>query len=296
MAFKKAERKRVKLRLALAGISGSGKTWSSLLLATGMGGKIALLDTEKRGELYAEDFDYEIEELSAPFSPARYIEKIKEAERNGFDILIIDSLSHAWVGDGGVLSIVERSAKTFSEGWKTGTPQHNALVETIIQSKMHIIITLRTKADYVMETNEKGKMVPRKVGTAIVQRDNLDYEFTVFMEIGGDNVAHFSKDNTRLYHNQYLAPTKEMGAKFMEWLNTGKSAEDIKQEEDQEKLKAFSLVVDSLISAESLDDLKDKFIKAHKDYESNAELLAKLTQTKDSRKAELMDGQSQSIT
>lgn len=247
MSFKKAERKLAKLRLGICGPSGSGKTWSSLLLATGISTKIALLDTERRGHLYAKDFDFDIEELDAPYSPDRYIEKIKLAEKEGYEVLIIDSLSHAWVGDGGVLSIVDKSGDTFTKGWKIATPKQNALIDTIITSKMHIIVTMRSKTEYVLEANEKGKMAPRKVGLAPVQRDGLEYEFTMFMDMN-EKMAHVTKDNTNLYNHEYVQPSLEMGEKILEWLLDGRTKEEIAEQERLEK----EAVNDKLIDAENI--------------------------------------------
>ena len=231
--FKKSERKLIKLRLGICGPSGSGKTWSALLLATGIGGKIALIDTEKRGHLYSDYFEYDISELNAPYSTERYIERIKEAEKLKYNVLIIDSLSHAWVGDGGVLSIVENSTptgkSTFSNGWKNATPKQNALIDAIITSNIHIIITLRSKTEYVIENK-----VPHKVGTAPVQRDGIEYECTMFMDMNSDNFAKITKDNTRLFGQQTIKPTVEMGESIKSWLMEGKSIEDLYSEELEE--------------------------------------------------------------
>lgn len=228
MQIRKAERKKAKLRLGMAGASGSGKTWGALEIATGMGGKIGMIDTESgRGELYGEDFDYDIIRLDSPYSPSRYVEAIKSFERSGYSVLIIDSLSHAWSGEGGVLSIVEKAGGQFQSGWKIGTPQQNLLIDTIIHSPLHIITTLRTKTEYVVEKNEKGKNEPRKIGLAPIQRDQLEYEFTVFMTLSQDHIAHITKDNTKLYDQQFVKPSKEMGAALMTWLNEGLDASEI---------------------------------------------------------------------
>lgn len=259
--FNKAQRKKAKLRLSIAGLSGSGKTWSALEIATGMGGKIALIDTEAgRGELYGENFNYDTAAISAPFSPEKYIEAIKKAELLGYDILIIDSLSHAWVGDGGVLSIAEKAGGGFQTGWKDATPKHNALVEAIIQSKMHIIVTMRSKADYVVELNEKGKHAPRKVGLAPVQRDGLEYEMTMAMDINHQNIAHITKDNTQLYNQQYIKPTKEMGAQLMEWLNTGIDLEKQFQE------VMLPEIIEQINATKDDIELKTVFTEVYKKY------------------------------
>lgn len=107
--FKKAERKRIFVKMALCGVSGSGKTYSALLLAQGLGGKIAMIDTENgSGELYSDLCEYDAAQLEPPFSPMKFINAIKEAEAEGYNVLIIDSLSHAWSGQGGILEMVEK--------------------------------------------------------------------------------------------------------------------------------------------------------------------------------------------
>ena len=265
MLIRKAERKKAKLRLGISGISGSGKTWSALEIAKGMGGKIGMIDTEAgRGELYGNNFDYDIIRLDAPYSPDRYIEAIKAFEKAGYDILIIDSLSHAWVGEGGVLSIVDRAgADKFGSGWKTATPMQNHLVDTIINSKMHIIATLRVKSEYVVEVNSKGKNAPRKVGMAPVQRDGLEYEFTVFMDMNNDgNIAHVTKDNTNMYNQQYLKPSPDMGAKLMEWLNTGIDAKD------HFKTVVIPQLIDSISACKDEIELKDVYAKAWRSHQA----------------------------
>lgn len=107
--FNRAERKKAFLKIAITGVSGSGKTYSALQLAQGLGGKIAMIDTENgSGELYSSLCDYDVAPMSAPFSPEKYIEYIHEAEQAGYSVLIIDSLSHAWAGEGGLLEFVDK--------------------------------------------------------------------------------------------------------------------------------------------------------------------------------------------
>jgi hypothetical protein len=262
MQIRKAERKKAKLRLGISGASGSGKTWSALEIATGMGGKIGMIDTESgRGELYGNDFQYDIIRLEAPYSPDRYIEAIKTFEKSGYDIVIIDSLSHAWTGEGGVLSIVEKNGGQFQNGWKVGTPKQNALVDALINSKMHILITLRVKSEYVVEKNEKGKNEPRKIGLSPVQRDGLEYEFTVFMDIDNQqHIAHITKDNTKLFDQQYIKPSKEMGIKLMEWLNNGVDM----RERFVNVLLPWAII--QLNNCQSLTELKEQFSTFYNQY------------------------------
>lgn len=228
--FRKAERKQAKLRLALCGPSGSGKTYSALLIAQGLapGGRIALVDTERgSGELYADLTAYDVAPLEPPYTPARYIELIRAAETAGYAVLILDSLSHAWTGEGGVLDMHDKAAAASRSGnsfaaWREVTPQHNALVDAIIGAGLHIIATMRTKTAYDLADDGNGKKKPIKVGLAPVQRDGMEYEFTTVMDLSVDShVATATKDRTRLFDGQHFVPTTETGAALRDWLETG---------------------------------------------------------------------------
>lgn len=223
--FKKAQRKAAKLRLALVGPSGSGKTYSALVIAKGLGGRVALIDTERgSGELYSHLYEYDAAQLNPPFAPEKYIEGIKAAEAERYDILIIDSLSHAWSGEGGVLDLHDRASKSVRNSfaaWREVTPQHNALVDSILASSCHVIVTMRTKTAYEV-TNENGKTKVAKVGLAPVQRDGLEYEFTVVMDLSVDgHVANASKDRTGIFDGQHKVPDENMGRSLKYWLDGG---------------------------------------------------------------------------
>jgi len=197
MTFVKATKHEAKLRLALAGPSGSGKTYTALQLATHLGGPIAVVDTERgSARKYADLFTFDVLELDS-FHPERYIEAIHDAEDAGYAILILDSLSHAWFGKEGALELVDKAAKrlaaTYRSGkedsfaaWREVTPIHNSLVDAMVQSRLHLIVTMRTKTEYVVETKD-GKTAPRKIGLAPIQRDGLEYEFDVFADLDQDN-------------------------------------------------------------------------------------------------------------
>ncbi len=248
--FTKAERKKAKLRLALCGPSGSGKTYSALLLAQGLapGGKIALIDTENgSGELYADMTDYDTATLRAPFTPDRYIGLIRGAEQAGYDVLIIDSLSHAWAGDGGILDMHDKATAASKTGnsftaWREVTPQHNALVETLLSADLHVIVTMRTKTAYDL-VDDGGKKRPIKIGLAPVQRDGMEYEFTVVLDLSVDgHVATATKDRTRLFDGKHFIPKPETGASLREWLDVGKDA----REESQRLLDSLKGKVDAI--------------------------------------------------
>lgn len=214
-AFHKADKKQSKLRLALIAPSGFGKTYSALRIAKGLGGKTAVLDTENgSADLYAKDFEYDVATMVGSFEPNRYIKVIQLAEEAGYDNLIIDSLSHAWVNlleqQG---AIADKSGNSWA-AWRKITPEHNKLVDTIIQSKLNIICTLRAKSDWVVN---EGK--PVKVGLAPQFRDGIEYEFTTVFDLDASHNGHCSKDRTKLFDNKITPMTEEVGISLNKWLN-----------------------------------------------------------------------------
>ena len=191
--------------------------------------KICVIDTENgSGSLYVGTVvggtrigEYLAIALEAPFSAARYLEAIEAAEDAGVEFLIIDSLSHAWSGEGGLLDMQANIAKRSGNGytaWRDVTPLHNKLVDKILQCPMHVAATLRTKTEYVIEDNGQGKKAPRKVGMAPIFREGLEYEFSVFFELAQDHSAAATKDRTGLFDGQYFVITPDTGAKIAGWL------------------------------------------------------------------------------
>lgn len=228
--FKKAERKQAKLKIAVTGPSGSGKTMSSLKLAAGIGKRIALIDTENHSaSLYADhkdiDFSFDVLPIEAPYTVAKYMEGIEAAEAAGYDVLIIDSLSHVWAGDGGLLakkeSLDQRGGNSFSN-WAGITKEHESLKAKILSCGIHLICTMRSKQDYVLEVTDKGKSAPRKVGLAPIQRDGMEYEFTTVFDIAMDHHASISKDRTGLFDNMIEKLNKAHGEKLVKWLGGAK--------------------------------------------------------------------------
>lgn len=222
--IRKAERTRSKLRLGISGPAGSGKTMSALKLAKGLGGKVCLIDTENgSGDLYAHLYDYDIITLRAPnYAPKNYLEAMKAAEDAGYDVIIIDSLSHAWVGVGGLLDQVDKKQGNSFTAWRDITPQHNALVDAMLTSPKHIIATMRAKTEYGTDTDKNGKMVVKKLGLAPVQREGMDYEFTVMMDVNQEHYATVSKDRTNMFASEVFQVNEDIGKRLLEWLNDGK--------------------------------------------------------------------------
>lgn len=276
--FKKAERKQAKLRLALAGPSGSGKTYSALLIAKGLGGKIAVLDTEKgSASLYSDLVEFDVVDLTAPFTPERYIEVIAAAEASGYDTLIIDSYSHEWTGPGGCLEDNERLAHSKFKGntwaaWNETTPRHRKLTNKILGSSLHIICTMRSKTETVQ--GEGKKII--KLGMKSEQRDGTDYEFTVVLDVSHDtHEAVASKDRTRLFGG-YEVITEETGRKLIAWLSGGTSVKD----------QLVDLIAD-ISSAKDIETLQSAYNAAYSTARGDDDAIARIVAAKDKRKAQL---------
>ena len=254
--FKKAERKQAKCRVALTGPSGSGKTYGALLIAKGMGGKIAVIDTERgSASLYSDLLEFDTLELNPPYSPEAFIEAIHAAEKAGYGTLIIDSMTHEWDGSGGCLEINDNMANAKFKGntwaaWSETTPRHRAFVDAILQSPCHIIATMRSKTDTVQG---EGKKVV-KLGLKTVQRDGMDYEFTTVLDLTHENkFATASKDRTGLFKESAVI-TAATGKKLLDWLNSGAvvAAEPAKVKDDS----SFRSCRDALESAKTIAELQ----------------------------------------
>lgn len=287
MQIRKAERKKAKLRLGIAAPSGAGKTYSALLLAFGLGGKVGLIDTEHgSGDLYAHLGDYDIIGIEAPYTVAKYLQAIKAFETAGYSTIIIDSLSHAWAGDGGLLDkqgkIADSGKTNGYAAWRTITPEHNSLVEAMLRSPAHIIATMRAKQEYVLETNDKGKQVPKKVGLAPVQRDGMEYEFTVMLDIDMNHTASASKDRTSIFDGRYFKVCQDTGMELLAWLESG-----VEPPKVDEKLLADHMA--AIEGADSMETLFKAFSAAYKTAEAikDSHAMALFSDAKDARKAKL---------
>ncbi|EXS26785.1 AAA domain protein [Acinetobacter sp. 742879] len=223
--FQKAERKQAKLRLALSGPTGSGKTESALKLAAGIGGRIAVVDTEdSSASLYADRYDFYAANLTPPYTPEKFTAAIKAAEQAGFDILILDSITHEWSGTGGCLEIVDTLTKGKFKGnswaaWSEVTPRHRKFIDAILHSSIHIIVTLRSKMDTI-QTETNGKKKVEKVGMKSEQRDGIEYEFTTVLDLNADHFANATKDRTHIFTEPMMI-NEGTGVCLREWLLSG---------------------------------------------------------------------------
>lgn len=223
--------------MGLQGVSGSGKTYSALLLANGLvkdWDKIAVIDSENHSaDLYAHLGDYSVVQIGPPFSPAKYIEAIEICEAAGMEVIIIDSISHEWEGQGGIIDLHSNMMGNSFTNWSKVTPLHNGFVNKILQSPAHIIATIRSKQDYIL-SERNGKMVPEKIGLKGVTREGMDYEFTIVLDIDLKHQATASKDRTGLFMDkpQFII-TDATGTLIKDWCMSGFKVSDIEAEIDQ---------------------------------------------------------------
>ena len=220
--FAPARRTKTYLKLALTGPSGSGKTYSALELAFGLvpGGRVAVLDTENgSAALYDQlgPFDHAV--IDPPYLTEKYIDGLNAAVAGGYDVLIIDSISHEWSGEGGILR--DKEARDLRGGnqytnWAQPTKAHEAFLAAILHAPIHTIVTIRSKQGYVV--GDDGK--PHKVGMAPIQREGAEYEFTVVLDIDMGHMAQSSKDRSGLFAGTVLQKvTRDTGKKLRDWLD-----------------------------------------------------------------------------
>lgn len=240
MAFTKAVKRQAKLRLAIAGPSGSGKTFSALKIATAMGGPIAVVDTEHgSASKYADLFDFDVLELDPPYHPDRFIQAIADAQAGGYKIVILDSLSHAWSGPGGVLEIKEKLAKQkgFNDytAWGPAGELQNKLVQAIVASELHVIATMRSKTTYEVQKSESGKAVPVKLGMQPIQRDGFEYEFDILLDMDIHNNAVVGKTRCHALVNEvFYKPGADIARILVAWLD-GETLPDRRTPEELRK-------------------------------------------------------------
>lgn len=222
MELKKSQRSKAKIKMALQAPSGSGKSYSALLLAQGLTKgdltKVAVIDTEAgSSNLYAHLGGYNVLKLDNPHSPERYIEAIDLCINSGMEVVIIDSISHCWDF---LLDYHSSLAGNSFTNWNKVTPRQKSFVDKILQSDIHIICTMRVKQDYVL-SDRNGKMVPEKVGLKAIQRDEISYEFTIVFDIDYKHFATASKDRTNLFEGkpQFII-NSNTGKKILDWCNS----------------------------------------------------------------------------
>lgn len=263
LSLRKAERIKAKLRVGFSSVSGGGKTVSALLVAYGITGdwnKIAVIDSENNSaDLYANHKlpngvvigEFQVLPLDAPYSPERYIEAIGICEANpDIEVMIIDSISHEWEGNGGVINLADQLGGSFSGAWKNLTPRHEAWKNAILKSRCHVFTTVRRKQEYIIieDTNKAGKTVqkPVKAGLKEITRDGWEYELTLNLELDISHNATASKDRTGLFMDKpSFVPSISTGELLRDWCDSGV---DVEQQIKDAILK--------LNNCDTVDDLK----------------------------------------
>lgn len=267
LVLKKATRKQVKLRLGMSAVAGGGKTMSALLLAYGMTNdwsKIAVIDTENgSASLYSHLGDFNTIDLTAPFSPERYIECIKACEDGGMEVIIVDSITHEWDGKGGILDISNSMAGNSFTNWAKLTPRHDAFINSLLQSKCHIISCVRRKQDYEMTKGSDGKLKVEKAGLKEITREGFEYELTLNFNIDINHHATASKDRTGLFMDKpEFIIDSETGKKLIEWCNSGEVVKTLKDKINEcqtlEELGKLWVSIPAGVEKDSLLSLKDK--------------------------------------
>ena len=285
--FEQVTRKKAKLRLALTGVSGGGKTLGALFIAYGMTGdwsKVALIDTEhERARFYADRSDlgtgsFLYAPFAPPYSPDRYKQLVQEAAGLvGPDgVVIVDSLSHAWNNEGGVLDIKEKIAnqqgKNSYTAWSEAGKYQNDLINTILAVDCHTIVTMRSKMEYAMQENDRGKMAPVKVGLAPIQREDTEYEFDIVLNIDRSHMATASKDTTFLdKFGQVITP--ELGVQLKNWLSDGVEPERCEvcgKVITAKKSKTVEQIITASVKALNKKCCYDCYAKEYREMKANA--------------------------
>lgn len=260
--FRKASKKSCKLRLALFGVSGGGKTYSSLLLAKGLGGRVALIDTEHNSaSKYADRFDFDVCNLDKP-TIGNMLMTIKEA--SDYDVLIIDSLTHSWLE---LLQEVEQIARAKFGGntwsaWSEGTPKQQKLISALLDFPGHIIVTMRADTNWTTTVNDKGKVVPIRIGEAPKQGKNIEYEFDMLIQLSQDHTGLVLKDRTGKFQDECFIIDEKFGSLLGEWLEDGDSINNIVDR----NISDNELNVESTTKHDPILDLcGDKLVQAFKE-------------------------------
>lgn len=239
--FSKATKRAARARVCLDGPSGAGKTFTALIWAAILGARIALIDTERgSASLYSDRFDFDVLEMSPPYDPNRLAQALVAAAAQNYDVIVVDSASHFWEAEGGVLDIVDGAAQrahgnSFA-GWKVGTPAYRHLIDTMLGLDAHVIMTMRSKTEWILETNDKGKQVPRRIGMAPVMRQGIEYEFTIVGDLDIEHRLIISKSRAEPLADLVVQPGRagEAAETFKRWLESG---EPVAARADVEALK-----------------------------------------------------------
>jgi hypothetical protein len=229
LTFRTATKEQAKARIALTGPTGSGKTYTALVIGTRLADRVAVIDTEHgSASKYADEFTFDTLQLTT-FEPTALVDALAVATHGAYEAVIVDSLSHFWSGAGGMLEQVDNAARRAGSGnsfagWKDVRPMERAMIEALLAYPGHVIVTMRTKTDYVVETDERGRKVPRKIGLKPEQREGIEYEFDIVGDLDYENVLVISKSRAKSLSGLVIRkPGVEFADSVLDWLNAGKA-------------------------------------------------------------------------
>lgn len=222
MQLEKAQRSNLPIKMGISGGAGTGKSVSSLLVSFGLTGdwtKIAVIDTENRAShLYAHLGSFNVLDFSPPFTPERYIQAIEVCLKAKMQVIVIDSISFEWEN---ILDSHSQMSGNSYTNWAKFTPRHQQFVQAILQADCHVICTLRSKQDYIL-VEKNGRQVPKKVSMKPIQREGIDYEFTLLFELDINHRAVATKDRTGLFSDKHeFVITPAVGQEILQWCNSG---------------------------------------------------------------------------
>lgn len=234
LAFKPATREASHARIALSGPSGSGKTYTALALATALSERVAVIDTERgSASKYVGLNGWQFDTVQPDsFSPKSLVELLGMAAGSEYGCVVVDSLSHYWMGVDGMLEQADRHAvrgNTFA-GWKEVRPDERRMIDALVSYPGHVIVTMRSKTEYVIEENEKGKKQPRKVGMKPEQREGIEYEFDVVGDLDHDNTLTVVKSRIHTLTKAVVPlPGEEFAAHIRDWLSDGEKVPTVSE-------------------------------------------------------------------
>lgn len=226
-AFAPASKAQRKARIALAGPSGSGKTFTGLTLAAALADRVAVIDTERgSASLYSDRFTFDTLQMHT-YDPRDLVKALAAAGAAGYGAVLVDSLSHFWEGTGGMLEQVDAAAKRSGggnsfAGWKDARPMERAMIDALLAYPGHVLVTMRTKTEYVVEEDSRGRKVPRKIGLKPVQREGIEYEFDVVGDLDLENNLVVTKTRCADLSGEVInRPGELLGKRLLAWLDDG---------------------------------------------------------------------------
>lgn len=262
--FTKATREGMRLRMAISGLYGSGKTYTSLLIADLIkgDGRVAVLDTDtKAARLFSDVFDFDDAPLTE-FAVENYIRFIEGAQQEGYSVLVLDSISDAWEGAGGVLDFVQEEARKRDDknsfaAWNKGGKVQEELVSAILSADINTISTMRMKIARVQERDNRGRTQIRTLGEKPTQREGIEYRFDVYATM--DREHRFRVEKSRcpdMEGKEEIKPQAPFFAPLVKWV-TGESLPEVTLDTPEEERTFLDNVKLSLMDMDTLEQVDE---------------------------------------